>query len=406
MNKKTISMTAFLFLGISFCATAQYTETSTAYATLFFQNNQLCIKNNTWGKGSLTNFTNVIWTNLDASNAYNWDCGSSWSWPNSGGVKAYNEIVYGYAGGGVWTTSSKLPTWLGAGNNIYVDWYFSPMIDSTGGTPVFNTSIDVFLQQDNSGTSSAREAELMIWPYNSNMSPGTNYFQGTASVDGFSWNVYYNPSATDGSVVWKYVAFITPSNMTSVTKLNIKAFTDYMISKGWARSGQNIYAIEAGNEVGQGKGACTHSWFAVDFGNMLTNPSFEKTTGWSKIGTASSWGSVTSTNIYDGLAAGKIGLKSGLQQWFTGNVSAGQTYKFGGWGKLSGSGESGSLQIKAYNSSGTVIGTSTLTFTSTSYAYASQSYTLPTGATKFEVILWKDTGSQYFYADQLGLYLQ
>jgi hypothetical protein len=240
--------------------------TSVDYGTIGVQNNELYVKNNTWGKGTITGYTANVWaTDADSKNKYNWDTGANWIWPAGGGVKSYQEMVYGYVGSGVYTIGTKLPTYLGANKSMKVSWSYSLTTDTSSAyaTPQCNASLDVFLRKDNSGPSSTIEGELMIWLSSKNWTPNSSYYQGVVSIAGVNYKLYYNPTATNGTTTWKYVAFIRSTETTSVTDLDLKPFTDYMQTKGWARSGQNIYSIESGFEAIQGKGSGTTYWYSV-----------------------------------------------------------------------------------------------------------------------------------------------
>jgi hypothetical protein len=103
----------------------------------------------------------------------------------------------------------------------------------------------------------------MVWFYNKDLTPSSTYYQGVVTIAGTTYSLYYNPAATNGTDTWPYVAFIRTSSTTNFTNLNLKPFTDYMQTKGWASAGQNIYAVEAGFEVGQGKGWGTNYWYSV-----------------------------------------------------------------------------------------------------------------------------------------------
>jgi xyloglucan-specific endo-beta-1,4-glucanase len=236
-------------------------STSADYGQLGFQVNELYIKNNLWGKGTITNYTANVWTSAATSDKYNWDCGANWSWPASSGVKSYQEMIYGYVGGGVYTIGTKLPTWLGAGKNIYIDWSYSTGSNASP-KPIYNAALDVFLVKDNSGPGSTRQAELMVWLSSKNMTPAGTY-QGDVTLAGTTYKVYYKNDMTDGVTIWKYVAYVRSIQTTSVTNLNLKYFTDHMMSKGWASKGQNIYSIEAGYEAVQGTGWATNFWYKV-----------------------------------------------------------------------------------------------------------------------------------------------
>jgi hypothetical protein len=256
---------AALILAFIVPHTIHAVTTSVAYANLPVQNGELVVKNNNYGKGTITGYTSKVWATAPVTDKWTWGTGANWNWPTGDGyVRAYYEMLHGWTGY-AYTTNSKLPTWLGANKAINVSWSYSLSQDYSGAyaTSKVNAAIDVLLRKDNSGPTAPITGELMVWFYDNGMTPNSKYYKGVVTISGTNYNLYVNPSATNGTDTWPYVAFIRTTAIYSFTNLNLKPFLDYMQTQGWASSGQNIYAVEAGFEVKQGKGEATNYWYSV-----------------------------------------------------------------------------------------------------------------------------------------------
>jgi len=98
---------------------------------------------------------------------------------------------------------------------------------------IYEDAYDIWID----GIASSGSTEVMIWTQNHGQTPGGSVV-GTASFDGRSYQVWQ----TQG-----YVAFVADTNFSSGT-VNLLAFFDWIIGKGWipARStlGQIDYGVE------------------------------------------------------------------------------------------------------------------------------------------------------------------
>jgi len=143
----------------------------------------------------------------------------------------------------------------------------------------------------------------------------------------------------------------------------------------------------------------SNSWAVT---NLITNPGFESSTGWTFWGASA----YTSSSPHGGSRAAEDGLTSGTAyQDITSGFTVGQTYVISGWGQVSTQGEVGFIGVQARNSSGAVLYDAKSTFVSTSYYQNATTFVVPAGTTDLRAYVYKDDGPKagYFYGDDLSL---
>ncbi|HUO57781.1 MAG TPA: hypothetical protein VMV05_06355 [bacterium] len=98
-----------------------------------------------------------------------------------------------------------------------------------------------------STNTSSHSAELMIWlNYLGNAPPAGTLQASNVSIGGYTFDIY------EGNIGWNYIAYLITGNVTSVTNLDIKAFINDSVSRGYINTGWYLHAIEAGNEFRTG----------------------------------------------------------------------------------------------------------------------------------------------------------
>ena len=203
-------------------------------------------ENNTWGKGTLTGWSQCIGLEMSADGtlAARW----TWDWLNSGdGVKAYPEIVFGQKPGSI-TTSADLPkrikdlgevtiaydvssTHTGSGNLAFDAWLTNTQNPSTWGAPPITH-------------------EIMIWLENFGMQPGGTYIE-KKSIDGVSYSIYVGENFGQG---WRYMAFAREKSPLGAGTINLVSFLAYLQEKGYVTGDEYLASIEFGNEIVSGTG--------------------------------------------------------------------------------------------------------------------------------------------------------
>ena len=129
--------------------------------------------------------------------------------------------------------------------NVHMDFSSAPAISSftsissTFGHAgphigVYEFAYDMWLN----GVAGAGSTEVMIWTDNFKQVPSGSV-QETVTFDGQSYQVYKSGS---------YIAFVAMTNVTSGT-LNLLAFFNHVISKGWVPATSTLGAIDYGVEL-------------------------------------------------------------------------------------------------------------------------------------------------------------
>jgi len=133
--------------------------------------------------------------------------------------------------------------------------------------------------------------------------------------------------------------------------------------------------------------------------NLVQNPGFEaQNTGWNDWGNARA----VSGQAKNGSYAMEVGTAAGGRgQQITSGFAPGNMLTLSAWGRAGS--DQGWVGIKFFSSSGSVLSDNSLQFTSTSYTYKTLNVTVPSGAAKLEVYVWKNAGSSYFYADDISV---
>lgn len=119
---------------------------------------------------------------------------------------------------------------------------------------IYEFAYDIWLN----GVASSGSTEVMIWTDNYNQVPSGSV-QETVTLGGQSYQVYKSGS---------YIAFVDTTNVTSGT-LDLLAFFDHIISKGWIPSTSTLGAIDYGVELVSTNGMDTR--FEVNGFSLTTN---------------------------------------------------------------------------------------------------------------------------------------
>jgi hypothetical protein len=118
---------------------------------------------------------------------------------------------------------------------------------------IYEFAYDIWLN----GVASSGSTEVMIWTDNFNQVPSGSV-QETVTFDGQSYQVYRTGS---------YIAFVETSNVTSGT-LNLLAFFNHIIAKGWIPATSTLGAIDYGVELVSTNGM--NATFAVSGFSLTT----------------------------------------------------------------------------------------------------------------------------------------
>jgi hypothetical protein len=212
-------------------------------------------ENNTWGKGTLTGWSQCIGLNASAEGTLTgrW----TWDWPSSGGnVKAYPEMIFGQKPG-TKSTSADLPKQISSLSEALIAYDVSSTHTGNG-----NLAFDFWLtdtQNPDKWGVPPITTEIMIWLEGYGMSPGGRWTENI-DIDGVTYSVYVAKHWGDG---WDYVAFNRTKPQTGEGSINLVNFLAYMQSKDLITGQEYVASIEFGNEVVSGTGETNLNKFTV-----------------------------------------------------------------------------------------------------------------------------------------------
>jgi len=204
-------------------------------------------QNNTWGKGSITNWSQCVGIEMKEDGTL--DGRWTWDWPGLGSnVKAYPEIVFGQKPGSA-TTAPQLPRKINELGELTVS--YDVTSTHTGGG---NLAFDIWLTDtDNPSNWGVPPIthEIMIWlEAYGGMVPGGSFFE-RVSIDGSDYYVFVGNNWGDG---WRYLAFNQITPQLGQGSLNISNFTSYLVEKKLVTGEEYLASLEFGNEVTNGTG--------------------------------------------------------------------------------------------------------------------------------------------------------
>ena len=180
------------------------------------------------------------------------DCGNT--------VASYPNVLYGCSHG-TCSPASALPMPVSALTNVTSSWDFS-----VGGvsSDQYDVAYDIWFCKDNTCRSGGFPGgtELMIWLDYQNVT-GWQTNLGSVSLGGYTWDLWQTTFGT-GDDAWTYLAYMIQAPMvTSVTDLDLNAFIQDAVSRGYVDNSWYLYAVEAGDEIRTGGLPYNHNSFSV-----------------------------------------------------------------------------------------------------------------------------------------------
>jgi cellulose 1,4-beta-cellobiosidase len=175
-------------------------------------------------------------------------------------VASYPNVLYGCAFG-TCSSGTLLPMPVSALTSVASSWDFS-----VGGvsSDQYDVAYDIWFCKDNTCGSNGFPGgtELMIWLNYQNVH-GWQHDLGTVSLAGHAWELWQFTQGT-GVNAWTYLAYMIQAPMvTSVTDLDLNAFTQDAMSRGYIQNSWYLYAIQAGDEIRTGGLPYHHNSFSV-----------------------------------------------------------------------------------------------------------------------------------------------
>ncbi|MDL4819513.1 GH12 family glycosyl hydrolase domain-containing protein [Actinomadura opuntiae] len=160
------------------------------------------------------------------------------------------------------TTGSGLPVRVGDMPAVASDWSTT---QPTSGA--YDVAYDLWYDTAPSTTGDPDGAEVMIWlNHRGGVNPAGSRIASGVQFGGATWDVWYS------RMNWNYIAYVRTSGTTSVSGLDLRAFTRDAVSRGYISNDWYFIDAEAGFEIWQGGAGLGTDAFSVSVGGTTTPP--------------------------------------------------------------------------------------------------------------------------------------
>ncbi|MEU6037174.1 cellulose binding domain-containing protein [Actinomadura sp. NPDC047616] len=238
------------------------TQLCGATDTLSVGGGQYVAQNNIWGASTPQCIT-VDGTSfrVDSSGHQN---------STSGAPAAYPSLFKGCHWGQC-TSNSGLPVQVGSMPAVTSSWSTTQT-----GSGAYNVSYDLWYNTTPTTTGAPDGAEVMIWlNHNGGVQPAGSRVATGVQIAGATWDVW------TAQMDWKYIAYVRTSGTSSVSDLDLRAFTRDAVGRGQIQNSWYLIDVEAGFEIWQGGAGLATNSFSVSVGGTTppTDPPTDPPTG-------------------------------------------------------------------------------------------------------------------------------
>ncbi|NEU59615.1 hypothetical protein [Paenibacillus sp. ALJ109b] len=131
-------------------------------------------------------------------------------------------------------------------------------------TGEYNNAYDIWLHDIGNATwSSTPTEEIMIWnDWTSGVGPIGSKVFSDVSIGGQIYDLYRGEITDNGVHQWWVYSFLKKSKSPNNYSINVKNFTDYLISKSYFTNSKYVSSVEYGTEITKGSGQINYSnWY-------------------------------------------------------------------------------------------------------------------------------------------------
>jgi hypothetical protein len=225
-------------------ASADATTTLTGNQVAATSDGEYKIQNNAWGDSSAGSVTTDLGEDFTVASSYkspDLAAGEPGGFPS-----IYQGCDFGNCSGGA---LANHPVRDGTGVTASLD---TTQPDGSGST--YNTALETLFNSTPTTSGRGDCAELMVWLNKTGSVHPAGDQTGTATIDGTSYDVWYQPGSST-------ISYSMTSPATSVSDVNIGDLEKDAVRRGYMARSCYLIAVEGGFEVWQGgKGLATNSF--------------------------------------------------------------------------------------------------------------------------------------------------
>jgi hypothetical protein len=204
------------------------------------------LNNNWWGTSGATG-TECVWGTCQNGDAIGWV--TTWNW--SGGtssVLTYPSAILGWQYG-FQVSNTGLPVAVSANKIVNCSWDFA----LTQASGQYDVAYDIWLHPNATPPSNGGQSdEVMIWMnYTAGAFPAGSVAASGISIEGATWKLYEGNSGS-----WPIHSYTRAGN-TTTSVLNVSAFLNDLVRRGYMPSTRYLTGVQAGIEVRSGASSGT-----------------------------------------------------------------------------------------------------------------------------------------------------
>jgi len=181
----------------------------------------------------------------------------------NGGPGAYPSIYIGCHWGSC-TSNSNLPVAVSSISSARSDWNTT---QPTTGT--YDAAYDIWFNTTPTTSGQPDGAELMIWlNYRGTIQPAGSLVASGVNIGGATYNVWEGVGGNTAPH-WNIISYQAQNTTLSESNLDINAFINDAVSRGYISSAWYLIAVEAGFELWQGGAGLATNSFSATVNNTL-----------------------------------------------------------------------------------------------------------------------------------------
>jgi hypothetical protein len=129
----------------------------------------------------------------------------------------------------------------------------------------YDVAYDIWFNSTPTTSGQPDRAELMIWIAEAGGPTPAGSVVGAVTIGGATWNVWEGPMPT-----WTYIAYVLTPPVTAVSNLDIRAFVNDAVARGFIDPASYLIDVEAGFEIWQGGQGLATNDFSVTVGSAAS----------------------------------------------------------------------------------------------------------------------------------------
>ena len=195
---------------------------------------------------------------------------ASFDLPTNGGPATYPSVFKGCHWGSCTNSSTScMPIQVSAMPTVTSSWSTTQT-----GAGAYDAAYDIWFNRTATTIGQPDGAELMIWLAEVGGIGSAGAVVGTVLIGGATWNVWKAQMAS-----WTYIAYLRTPVTTSVSNLDVRAFVQDAVSRGYISPSWFLIDIEAGFEIWKGGQGLATTSFTASVGSGSRCGEHAKVTG-------------------------------------------------------------------------------------------------------------------------------